>query len=187
MIKQIKGDLWDYLPQGYTVIVPTNGHVNSNGRAVMGRGIASQAAKLFRNLDQFLAKLLKEKGNNLFYFERIKVITFPTKNFWKDPSDLKLIEKSTLQLKELMIAKPELKIAMPKVGCGNGKLNWDEVAPIINKIFKDLEERIVIVDNEQGDSRYYRGKNEQNIKGEPEEDNRGLLYDSYGNDLRRVL
>lgn len=178
-MKIVKDDIWEYLPKGYCIIIPTNGYVNKNGEAVMGRGIAYQAKKLFKGLSFALGKNLKEYGNNVNYFERQKLITFPTKHNWKEPADLQLIKKSCEQLRILMEKKPEIRIAMPRVGCGNGKLSWDNVRPILMDYFASLDSRMIIVDNESGDcGEYYRGKNKENIVGQPEEKDRPLIIDA---------
>lgn len=36
------------------------------------------------------------------------------------------------------------KIAMPKIGCGLDKLNWDDVSPMIKEIFKDTDIEIMV-------------------------------------------
>ena len=177
MLKTIKDDIWNFHPKGWSILVPTNGWVNKDGQAVMGKGIALQAKKLFKGFEYQFARLLTKHGNNLFYFEKPKLVTFPVKHSWKDKADFKLIESSCRQLVTLLKLNPELKVVMPKVGCGNGKRNWEDVAPIVNGILKDFEDRILIVDNGQGDSRYYRGKNKHNIIGEPEEDGKERIID----------
>jgi hypothetical protein len=179
MLPTIHSDLWDYLKKGYNILIPTNGYIASTGHATMGRGVALQAAKLFKNLDIALGKLQKQYGNHVFYFERQKLIMFPTKNHWKDNSDLTLINTSCLELKKLLSTKTDLKIVMPKIGCGNGKLKWGEISPIIEKHFSDLieKEQLVIVDNEQGDSTFYRGDNKDNIFGEPENEKKPVIIE----------
>ena len=36
------------------------------------------------------------------------------------------------------------KIAMPKIGCGLDRLNWDDVAPMIQEIFEDTDIEIMV-------------------------------------------
>jgi len=36
------------------------------------------------------------------------------------------------------------KIAMPKIGCGLDRLNWDDVSPTIQEIFKDTDVEIMV-------------------------------------------
>lgn len=168
MIKVVEGDIWDFYANKWTVIVPTNGWVNrGNGMLAMGRGIAIQARKLFKNLEFVLGEKVTKYGNHCFYLERQNLISFPTKNDWKDPSEISLIEQSCKELKIFMQKFSSLKIAMPKVGCGNGKLQWSQVAPIIENYFGEYShDRFLIVDNESGDTKEYRGKNENKERGD---------------------
>lgn len=166
-MKIVKQDIWRCLSEGYCVIVPTNGHVNQDGNAVMGKGIAYQANKLFKGLSKSLGSLIKSNGHSVFYYPRQRLITFPTKHHWKQPADLKLIENSCQKLKALMIQNQDIRVVMPKVGCGNGKLSWDSVAPILQSYFNEFpESRFMIVDNESGDcGQDYRGDNIWSEKG----------------------
>lgn len=168
MIKIVKSDIWKFLEQGRVIVVPTNGYVNKDGKAVMGKGLAHQASKLFRNLDFALGNQIKKDGSNVFYFPRQRLIMFPTKDNWKNPAEIDIIINSCKALKRLMEVNSELRVAMPKVGCGWGKLEWDkDVAPIILQFFGSYDDkRFVIVDNEQGDAgQDFRGDNLENIKG----------------------
>jgi hypothetical protein len=183
-------DIWFYWTKGYWVVVPTNGHINKQGEATMGRGVAYQANKLFKGLSKALGKLMVQNGNTVFLFEKQRLITFPTKNYWKDPSDLGIIEHSCKTLKALLkqYKKEKIKFVMPKVGCGNGKLSWDKVQPIIKAYFSDLEEdQIMIVDNEQGDSDWWIGRNRDEDK-EEEKKKKALIkeIDQTGNTVREL-
>lgn len=139
------------LPQGNTegVCVTTNGILKSDGRAVMGAGIAKQANALF-HLDLRLGQYLKAYGNRVFNMGRysngskcFSVITFPTKYHWKDDSDITLICKSCEQLVELCNKFGITKCYLPPVGCGCGNLNYENIVkPWISQI---LDDRFVIV------------------------------------------
>lgn len=168
-MKYIKADIWKYLEKGWHVVVPTNGWVNGGGENPMGRGVAYQANKMFHKLDFALGSLLRKNGNHVFYFARQKLFTFPTKQGWKDPASLELIEQSCKELKAFMNKFPDIKVAMPKVGCGWGWLTWDKVKPIVEANFGEFsEDRIVIVDNEQGDTKEWLDDNKENIRNKKE-------------------
>lgn len=54
-----------------------------------------------------------------------------TKDHWKDPSRIEWIK---LGMSNLFSDSQELgfnKVAIPKIGCGLGRLDWHEVRPII--------------------------------------------------------
>ena len=99
---EIVGDLFN-LNGGTDITIPTNGVVGVNGRAVMGAGVALIAKQSFENIDLVLGKQIKKYGNIPTYIggfisninkEHYNVFSFPTKNHWKDPSDLDLIINS---------------------------------------------------------------------------------------------
>jgi len=66
------------------------------------------------------------------------VLLFPTKRHWEKPAELEYIEDG---LKDF-IANWDLmgirSIAFPKLGCGNGGLDWDEVRPIMERYLCEL-------------------------------------------------
>lgn len=134
------------------VCVTTNGKVKTNGYAVMGRGIALEADRRF-HLAERLGKLLSRYGNVPFDMgsmthhggeaHRYHIITFPTKHHWKDPSDIKLIERSAKKLVEICDKNNITKCYLPPVGCGLGGLDFNrDVAPVLSKI---LDNRFIII------------------------------------------
>ncbi len=71
---------------------------------------------------------------------RITIINFPTKIHWKDPSLLKYIRPGLDSLADLLYNGPdERSVAMPKLGCGFGGLNWPDVRSIIKEWYRGLE------------------------------------------------
>lgn len=131
-MKIIKDDIWKYDQEGY-IIVTTNGFIKSNGECVMGAGIAQQAKIKYPKLPKELGTMIKQYGNVPFAFYGAHIITFPVKDVWWEKADLNLIEQSCIHLKLLLLKEVEStwKIYMPKVGCGNGQLDWKDVEPII--------------------------------------------------------
>jgi len=138
-MKEVKGNIWDYYDkQGYWVVIPTNGFVKKTGEAVMGRGLALQAKEKVKGLSYILGDKIREYGNHVFIIGD-GIVSFPVKHNWYENADLKLIEQSALELKELMKVKNfKPGIVMPKVGCGNGRLYWGYVKPILRQYLDDL-------------------------------------------------
>ncbi len=69
------GDIWEY--SGLSVIViTTNGSLTRDGRAVLGRGVARQAATKFPGLAVILGRLLTECGSHVFDLGN-DIVTFP--------------------------------------------------------------------------------------------------------------
>lgn len=121
--------------------ITTNGFVKNDGACVMGRGIALEAKNKVPGLDYKLGEMIKQYGNRCL---RIKTYlwSFPVKHKWDQEADLKLIKKSCIELMQ-MIDKFEIKtVYLPRPGCGNGKLNWEDVEPVIAPL---LDSRVVIL------------------------------------------
>lgn len=74
-----------------------------------------------------------------------RVLCFPTKRHWKDPSDLDLIRKG-LQTFVSEYRQYNIKsITFPKLGCGLGGLDWEkEVKPLMHKYLDDLPIQIEV-------------------------------------------
>jgi len=135
----IKGNIWEYHLKGY-VVVPTNGFITKQGKAVMGRGLALQTKQKYPKFPLLLGWHLSTIGNVPGYFHKQAIITFPVKYYWKAPADLKLITRSAQLLNRAI--KPQTleertayginrPVYIPKVGCGCGKLAWSQVRPIL--------------------------------------------------------
>ena len=152
-MKEIKGNIWDFWEKGHWIVIPTNGSVKKNGEAVMGRGLALQAKEKIPELSKELGERLKEYGNFVFVFSKFRIITFPVKHFWFEKADSGFIEKSCLELKEIFrynLSRIPLPLYLPRVGCGNGKLNWEDVKPILER---HLDDRFIVVKLEELEGR----------------------------------
>lgn len=137
MLNEKTGNIWTAHDPSYLMIT-TNGFVKNNGKAVMGRGIAREAALNYTKLPGELGICIKEMGNVPFLFEEYKLITFPVKHHWAEAADLKLIEQSAFFLQRKFNLLPRFDNAtfeVPRPGCGNGQLAWDDVKPIMVKYF----------------------------------------------------
>jgi O-acetyl-ADP-ribose deacetylase (regulator of RNase III) len=114
---------------------------------VMGKGIALQFK--IRWPDNFKAyqaacKAGEVRLGNMFIFDSGAllqpryIINFPTKQHWRDKSDLQSIERGL----EDLIAQIRLldihSLAVPPLGCGNGGLEWKNVKPMIELAFSAL-------------------------------------------------
>lgn len=139
---EARGDIWE---MGGIVCVTTNGVVDRNGNAVMGAGIARQARDRYPQLATELGYQIGAWGNVLQYFPRWKLITFPTKNDWRQPSTLVLVQRSCRELARLLDSPANIteQVFLPRPGCGYGGLDWEtEVRPICERM---LDDRVTIV------------------------------------------
>lgn len=141
MLTYIKGDLFSSPAQ---VLVNT---VNTVG--VMGKGIALEFKNRYPEMFKVYQKKCQEKnfdiGNLLLWKKEDKwVLLFPTKKHWRSPSKIEYIERG---LKKFVQSYEELgieSIAFPRLGCGNGGLDWNIVRPIMEKYLKNLPIKIYI-------------------------------------------
>jgi hypothetical protein len=150
---EIYGDIWANADDYDAMVITTNGFVKTNGEAVMGRGIAKEAAERYPLFPVDLGTLLKERGNHAFSFcykSNFWFFTLPVKPEygpngemgWKAKADITLIERS---IQELLVQISGIdqfftkvnKVIMPRPGCGNGRLKWEDVKPVIEPYLDD--------------------------------------------------
>lgn len=127
-------------PDGKTAAyaVTTNGIVKADGKAVMGAGIAKYARDSFDGIDELLGGLLKAHGNHAYFMgahmdpnrprtgrsPSVFVVTFPTKNHWRDGSDPALIARSARELLGVADRNNLDVVYAPMPGCSNGGLDY---------------------------------------------------------------
>ena len=138
--KQI--NIWDIPDEGGVKAITTNGVVScwnyEQDYLIMGAGIALQAANKYPTLQTDLGVLVREFGNLPFYLQDLNLMSFPTKEHWRDPSPLWLIERSALIMLEHMEEFEIEHIYLPRPGCSLGGLSWEgEVKPLIEPILPD--------------------------------------------------
>jgi O-acetyl-ADP-ribose deacetylase (regulator of RNase III) len=137
-MRMVKGNLWDY--QANWRAIPTNGMIKSNGELVMGAGVALQAKVRYPKLAKVIGEFVSQCGNIVGWIQEYRIVSFPTKNNWAEKSSLELIDQSARQMMDKL---PDMDIvAMPRVGCGYGQLDWNDVLPVLMRYCDD---RIVIV------------------------------------------
>jgi hypothetical protein len=142
-MKELTVNMWDISADAYCIT--TNGIIKANGCAVMGAGVALSAVRKFPGCDKYLGIRIKKMGHNVGVFytaDLTDLISFPTKYHWKDPSDIKLIEKSAKELIDLININKYNKVILPRPGCSNGGLDWKDVKKVIEPI---LDDRVVVV------------------------------------------
>lgn len=153
--------------------ITTNGFVKHNGHLVMGAGVAGQAQSRYGSFPKVAGNAVSHYGNNVhaFVFPNQGVgsrvdphktshgtfgsnwfISFPVKHKWYEEADLELIKRSAEQLIELL-DEPAFsplfkKVLLPLPGCGNGKLSWVDVKPVIEPI---LDDRVWVINNKPFD------------------------------------
>ncbi len=149
-----KGNMWDRFGHVDWFLITTNYVVNKVGLAVMGRGIAKEAAdripslrkdfgtKLKRWLDdyQFVDPLAFPYVCTIGKYDGQKVGCFMVKYSWDEPARLELIEQSTQRLIEILDSLEIIPlVALNFPGIGNGKLKREDVLPIIERLPDNVE------------------------------------------------
>ena len=139
MIRFTQGNLLD---ADVEAIVNT---VNTVG--VMGKGIALMFKERFpENFKAYEAACRRKEVaiGKMFVSESPElhgprwIINFPTKTNWRFPSKLEWIASGIDDLKRVILDKGIKSIALPPLGSGNGKLDWRDVRPLIEKALGDL-------------------------------------------------
>lgn len=143
-MKEIKGDLWT--TPADVICITTNGSVQSNGKAVMGRGCALEAKTKFPVMEKWLGSSIKKYGNHVvslgIFMER-SFFSFPVKHNWWEKADIELIKRSCTELTERI--EPWNKVLLPRPGCGNGRLKWEDVKKVIAPLLPD---NVLVISNE---------------------------------------
>lgn len=137
-MRECVGDLFVYPADA--LVIPVNWTANRNGDAVMGAGVAKQAADRRPDLPFRLGQVISDFPDDphvctFAAWPGKKLITFPTKRHWRNRSDINLISSMAEQLLE--DAAGMLTIALPRLGCGRGGLSWDQVRPILERYLDD--------------------------------------------------
>lgn len=138
MIRYITGNL---LESKADCLINT---VNCEG--YMGKGIAYQFKLQFPENNKDYIKACKDGSltiGKLHYYKenRKTIINFPTKDKWRNKSEMNYIEKGLNELVKLLPNLDIKTIAIPPLGCGNGGLKWDEVKKLIVERLGELQEK----------------------------------------------
>lgn len=153
------GNIWDHIDDYDGLVITTNGYVKKNNEAVLGRGIALEAVKRYPWLPRSLGVHLITSGNHVGEFDvtpnfvrnsefNFSLYTFPVKPKigpngemgWQAKADINLIKRSAIQLVnmiDLYRYQKGYKVLMPRPGCGNGRLKWEDVKPVIEPYLDD--------------------------------------------------
>lgn len=141
-MREIVGDIWTVKSDWR--VIPTNGSVNRSGLAVMGRGVALQAAKRYPDVPRRLGAFLLRHGNTLTTFAEHRLVAFPVKRLWHERAAVALISQSAAHLRfQWKAGYITGVVALPRVGCGNGRLEWGAVRPILERFLP--EDNFVVV------------------------------------------
>ncbi len=141
MIRFVQGDLLE---------APEEAIVNAvNTVGVMGKGLALLFKQRFpENFRDYAAACKSDavRVGSMFVTMNPElggprwIINFPTKQHWKQPSKLEWIESGLADLKAVILKERIRSIAIPRLGCGLGGLDWTVVRPRIVAMLESLPE-----------------------------------------------
>jgi len=126
--------------------------VNTVG--IMGKGIALEIKERYPQNYRLYKKACEKneiKIGKVFVTETNSmnnpkfIINFPTKKHWRFPSKVSYIEDGLISLKDFILTQKISSIAIPPLGCGNGKLNWNIVKPLIINSLKDISNLDIVI------------------------------------------
>jgi len=120
---------------------------------IMGAGLALQFKQMFNeNYIEYKKACSEDKvfpGNVLTYITWLDnpkyIINFPTKRHWRDMSTLSDIDAGLVSLTNEIWLRGIKSIAIPKLGCGLGGLDWRIVKPLIIKHLSHLDDIRIII------------------------------------------
>lgn len=134
-----RGDIWAAEPHVDVMVNPTN------GVGPMGKGLAKQFAQRWPLLEPTYKLICKDRPLKIGEFavwrpvkDPIDVVNFVTKAHWRDNgSDLEAVAGG---LKVLASVTPKYgwrRMAMPALGCGLARLNWEDVHAAVLEAFHE--------------------------------------------------
>lgn len=137
MLNECKCNIWSLL--GTHKIV-----VTTNLLGVMGAGLARQAKQRYDGIELYYRWWLRVYGSkgkficeSEFYPD---VVLFPTKTDWRLNSNLMLIERGLSELSQCTNGP----YAIPELGCGLGKLKWEQVKPLYEVLRPSKTEFLIV-------------------------------------------
>nr|WP_290128975.1 macro domain-containing protein [Hoeflea alexandrii] len=118
---------------------------------VMGKGIAKafkqREPNMFKAYKHICDQELLEPGKLwLWRGSEQWILNFPTKRHWRNPSRMEWVEAGLEKFVNTYEAQGIADIAFPKLGCGNGNLDWEEVRPLMEQYLSDLPIPVFIHD-----------------------------------------
>ena len=105
---------------------------------VMGKGIAlsykEREPEMFKAYKDICERKLLQPGKLWLWKSSTPwILNFPTKVHWRRPSKLEWIEAGLAKFVAAYEAQGIREISFPRLGCGNGGLDWADVKPLMER------------------------------------------------------
>jgi len=141
ILTEVQQDLFS-VPQGYYLA-----HCIS-GDYALGAGIAKKFDEVYNmrfKLHKFYPIESGKKSTDIGIALLVdNVFNLVTKERYFHKPTYSTVESTLYDMKEQMIDKNINKLAIPLIGCGLDRLNWDEVKDIITSVFSDTDIEILV-------------------------------------------
>lgn len=116
----------------------------------MGAGIAKQFADRWPELLRwYKSKCSQSKIHPgdvwKFSAEDIDILNVATKNHWRDESKLEWVDQALMRLADILEGSDYESVAIPALGCGLGRLKWEDVKYLIEEHLGELKDIKVLV------------------------------------------
>jgi len=130
--------------------------VNTVG--IMGKGVALAFRKTFPDaMEEYLRAVRDDKIRvgevqvvKTQYITPRYIINFPTKTHWRYPSKIEYIDTGLSDLVSKIKKHHIRSISIPPLGCGNGKLEWKAVKPLIVRHLEQISGQAEVIIFEPG-------------------------------------
>lgn len=141
MIRMVKGDILE--SDAPVIVIPVN------CKGVMGKGLALQAKKryprVYESYKSYCQGACPDAPEGMQPGSVLAIQHVPnrflaclsTKDDWRNPSKMEWIESGLQDLVKCMNVFKFTKVAIPKIGCGLGGLDWCDVKEKVLQTFGD--------------------------------------------------
>lgn len=115
----------------------------------MGAGIAVEFDKMFPNMKTRLIRTLAQEKEyyphtRLFEDGNIRVLNIITKpKYFMKPTQSSMY-RALISMRKVCLEHKINKVAIPRIGAGLDKLDWDYTSNIIKEIFRDTDIEILV-------------------------------------------
>ncbi len=138
-ITEVQGDLFE-APQGYYLA-----HCIS-GDYTLGAGVAKEMDAIF-NMRYKLNKQYDSDSAFMYVGSCLQidnVFNLVTKPKYHHRVRIEHLKMALEDMRDYCVDFDITKIAMPKIGCGKDRLNWNTVKSLVEEIFEDTEVEFVV-------------------------------------------
>lgn len=110
----------------------------------MGSGIAVTFRQTFKHVDELLDQRKRQGNVAILEHEGRYIYYLVTKRESNGKPTMETLQRSLEAMRDHVKEKQVKKIAMPRIGCGLDRLDWQKVRPLIEYTFKETGAQITI-------------------------------------------